>query len=83
MIIRFKSFYEQNFWHQILDYDPTLEDSYRIQVDVDGYPVVLDVFDTAGSDDYAMVRDTYTREGEGFICVYAMNNKASFEKVWF
>lgn len=33
-------------------YDPTIEDSYRKQVDVDGYAVMLDILDTAGQEEY-------------------------------
>lgn len=33
-----------------LDSDPTLEDSYRKQVNVDGEECVLDIFDTAGQE---------------------------------
>jgi GTPase KRas protein len=65
----------------LLEYEPTLEDSYRIQVDIDDHPEVLDIFDTAGTDDYAMVRDTYIREGEAFVCVYSITNEKSFEQV--
>jgi small GTP-binding protein len=30
------------------DYDPTIEDAYRIDVEVDGEVVGLDIIDTAG-----------------------------------
>eukprot|EP00492_Amphilonche_elongata_P004551 TRINITY_DN4926_c0_g1_i1.p2 TRINITY_DN4926_c0_g1~~TRINITY_DN4926_c0_g1_i1.p2 ORF type:complete len:68 (-),score=7.52 TRINITY_DN4926_c0_g1_i1:323-526(-) len=30
------------------EYDPTIEDSYRKQVTIDGIPALLDVLDTAG-----------------------------------
>jgi small GTP-binding protein len=30
------------------DYDPTIEDAYRVDTTVDGEDVVLDVLDTAG-----------------------------------
>lgn len=30
------------------DYDPTLEDSYRKPITLDGEPAILDIFDTAG-----------------------------------
>ena len=37
--------------------------------------------DTAGTDDFSMVRDAYVREGQGFICTYAIDNVSSFEEV--
>lgn len=33
-------------------YDPTLEDSYRRQITVGSREVVLDIFDTAGQEDF-------------------------------
>ena len=33
-------------------YDPTIEDSYRKQVAVDGVACLLDIMDTAGQEDY-------------------------------
>lgn len=64
-----------------LEYDPTLEDSYRKEIDLDGKDLVLDIFDTAGTDDFVLVRDQYIREASGVICVYAINDEKSFKKV--
>jgi len=63
------------------DYDPTLEDSYRKQVTVDGEECLLDIFDTAGQEDFSAVRDQYMRTGDGFLCVYAVTLKNSFDEV--
>jgi len=63
------------------DYDPTLEDSYRKQVTVDSEECLLDIFDTAGQEDFSAVRDQYMRTGDGFLCVYAVTLKNSFDEV--
>jgi len=63
------------------DYDPTLEDSYRKQVNVDGEDCVLDIFDTAGQEDFSAVRDQYMRTGDGFLCVYSITYAVSFSEV--
>ena len=34
------------------EYDPTIEDSYRKQVVVDGETCLLDILDTAGQEEY-------------------------------
>jgi GTPase KRas protein len=62
------------------DYDPTLEDSYRKQVTVDGEECILDIFDTAGQEDFSAVRDQYMRTGDGFLCVYSITLQASFDE---
>uniref|UniRef100_A0A6B2LKK3 small monomeric GTPase n=1 Tax=Arcella intermedia TaxID=1963864 RepID=A0A6B2LKK3_9EUKA len=62
------------------DYDPTLEDSYRKQVTIDSEEAILDIFDTAGQEDFSAVRDQYMRTGDGFLCVYSITNLTSFEE---
>eukprot|EP01128_Nolandella_sp_AFSM9_P002491 TRINITY_DN12861_c0_g1_i1.p1 TRINITY_DN12861_c0_g1~~TRINITY_DN12861_c0_g1_i1.p1 ORF type:complete len:197 (-),score=62.53 TRINITY_DN12861_c0_g1_i1:267-857(-) len=62
------------------DYDPTLEDSYRKQVAIDGEECILDIFDTAGQEDFSAVRDQYMRTGDGFLCVYSITLQASFDE---
>jgi small GTP-binding protein len=63
------------------EYDPTIEDSYRKQVVVDGETCLLDILDTAGQEEYSAMRDQYMRTGEGFLCVFAINNSKSFEDI--
>jgi len=62
-------------------YDPTLEDSYRKQMTVDGEEAILNIYDTAGQEDFSAVRDQYIRIGEGFICMYSITTEASFQEV--
>jgi GTPase KRas len=64
--------------HFIYEYDPTIEDSYRKQHVVDSVTYILDLLDTAGQQEYSAMRDLYMRTGEGFLCVYAVNSRASF-----
>ncbi|KAM7537961.1 hypothetical protein Aperf_G00000077769 [Anoplocephala perfoliata] len=63
------------------EYDPTIEDSYRKQVNIDGETCMLDILDTAGQEEYSAMRDQYMRTGEGFLCVFAVNNAKSFEDI--
>jgi len=63
------------------EYDPTLEDSYRKQTTVDGEEVILDIYDTAGQEDFSAVRDQYMRTGDGFLCVYSITYAQSFQDV--
>lgn len=64
----------------ITDYDPTIEDSYKRVLLVDNENVQLDILDTAGQDDFAPMRTSYMRQGKGFIIVYAIDDRASFEE---
>ncbi|KAM5256071.1 GTPase NRas-like [Ctenodactylus gundi] len=63
------------------EYDPTIEDSYRKQVVIDGETCLLDILDTAGQEEYSAMRDQYMRTGEGFLCVFAIDNSKSFADI--
>ncbi|KAI8901042.1 small GTPase superfamily [Globomyces pollinis-pini] len=63
------------------EYDPTIEDSYRKQCVIDNETALLDVLDTAGQEEYSAMREQYMRSGEGFILVYAINSRPSFEEI--
>ena len=41
----------------------------------------LDILDTAGQDDYSVLRQQYMRTGEGFLMVFALDNDKSFEQI--
>ncbi|CAO3678992.1 unnamed protein product [Umbelopsis vinacea] len=62
-------------------YDPTIEDSYRKQVVIDEQACVLEVLDTAGQEEYTALRDQWIRDGEGFLIVYSITSRATFERV--
>jgi len=68
--------------HFMDEYDPTIEDSYRKQVVIDGETCLLDIIDTAGQEDeYGALKDQCMRTGEGFLIVFAVNNAKSFEEI--
>lgn len=67
--------------HFVEEYDPTIEDSYRKQVVIDGETCLLDILDTAGQEEYSAMRDQYMRTGEGFLLVFALNNSKSLEDI--
>ena len=62
------------------DYEPTKADSYRKKVELDGESVQIDILDTAGQEDYAAIRSRYFRSGEGFLCVFNITERSTFEE---
>eukprot|EP00033_Pygsuia_biforma_P000220 GCRY01000278.1.p1 GENE.GCRY01000278.1~~GCRY01000278.1.p1 ORF type:complete len:190 (+),score=29.40 GCRY01000278.1:141-710(+) len=60
-------------------YDPTIEDSYRKQVEIDGTACMMDILDTAGQEEYSALRDQYMKTGQGFVLVYSITSPTSFE----
>ncbi|KAI7847582.1 small GTPase superfamily [Circinella umbellata] len=67
--------------HFVETYDPTIEDSYRKQVVIDEQACVLEVLDTAGQEEYTALRDQWIRDGEGFLLVYSISSRSTFERV--
>jgi len=67
--------------HFVETYDPTIEDSYRKQVVIDGQPCMLEVLDTAGQEEYTALRDQWIRDGEGFVLVYSISSRSSFGRI--
>ncbi|KAK3906599.1 ras family-domain-containing protein [Staphylotrichum tortipilum] len=68
-----------NEW--IESYDPTIEDSYRTQMSVDGRQVVLEILDTAGTEQFVAMRDLYMKTGQGFLLVFSIASRTSFEEL--
>nr|ABD65421.1 RalA [Suberites domuncula] len=60
------------------DYEPTKADSYRKTVVLQGQECQIDILDTAGQEDYAVIRDNYFRSGEGFLCVFSLVDRETF-----
>lgn len=75
-------------------YDPTIEDSYRKIIDIptswlnqkdrssiknDGTtPIILEIMDTAGTDQFTAMRELYMRNGDAFMMVYSIDSPATF-----
>ncbi|VEL20276.1 unnamed protein product [Protopolystoma xenopodis] len=72
----------QYFQHMFLeDHDPTIEDSYIQNEEIDNEWCILDVLDTAGQDEFSAMREQYMRKGLGFIFVYSVTDPHSFKQV--
>ena len=64
--------------HFVQIYDPTIEDSYRTSISVDGQMISLDILDTAGQEEYSALRDQYMRSGDGYVIVYSITSTGTF-----
>ena len=66
-------------------YDPTIEDSLRRQLLIDGRPTVLEIFDTAGCEefnprDFLRLQRPFPWHVDGFLVLFALNDPTSFER---
>ncbi|KAJ9666173.1 Ras- protein rsr1 [Coniosporium apollinis] len=69
----------QNVW--IESYDPTIEDSYRKLMEVDGRQVVLEILDTAGTEQFTAMRELYMKSGQGFLLVFSITSMSSLHEL--
>uniref|UniRef100_A0AC35U5G6 P-loop containing nucleoside triphosphate hydrolase n=1 Tax=Rhabditophanes sp. KR3021 TaxID=114890 RepID=A0AC35U5G6_9BILA len=64
----------------VYDYDPTIQDSYNKQCFIDDDLCKLEVLDTAGQEDFSTMREQYLKSGDGFLIVFSVIDKNSFEE---
>lgn len=61
-------------------YDPTVEDCYRKQVELPNKEkAILEIIDTAGTEQFTSMVELYIRNCQGFILVYDVTKKSSFQ----
>eukprot|EP01126_Amoeba_proteus_P055391 TRINITY_DN686_c0_g1_i35.p1 TRINITY_DN686_c0_g1~~TRINITY_DN686_c0_g1_i35.p1 ORF type:complete len:183 (+),score=41.20 TRINITY_DN686_c0_g1_i35:186-734(+) len=59
-------------------YDPTIEESYRKPFDVGGINYMLEILDTAGTEQFTAMRDLYMKNGQGFALVFSLVSDSTF-----
>jgi len=63
------------------DYVPTVFDNYNAVVMWDGLPINLGLWDTAGQDDFQMMRPMSYQNADIFLVFFAIDNPVSFQNV--
>eukprot|EP00301_Raphidiophrys_heterophryoidea_P023817 c7547_g1_i2.p1 GENE.c7547_g1_i2~~c7547_g1_i2.p1 ORF type:complete len:218 (+),score=52.51 c7547_g1_i2:129-782(+) len=63
------------------EYSPTIFDNYCATVLVDGKPHQLELWDTAGQEDYDQLRNLSYPQTNIFLVCYSVTNRVSFENV--
>ena len=63
----------------ITKYDPTIEDSYSLQREIDGKSVAVEIFDTAGQEEYDATLSVSLRRAHCVLIVIAWDNRKSLD----
>ena len=63
------------------EYDPTIEETYFKEVVIDGENCQLRILDTAGQEEFQVMRDGHIRAGQGFLLCFSIIDIESFEEI--
>ena len=62
-------------------HEATIEDRYKTEITLDNKTYIIEILDTAGEDDYQQMMDMWISFGEGFLLVFAVDDRESFELI--
>jgi small GTP-binding protein len=65
----------------LVDYEPTISNTYRKTTRIDGKPFSLDILDTAGMEDSHAVTPQVYKNRDCFLLVYSVTERRSFDIV--
>ncbi|KAJ5079283.1 ras di-ras and rheb family members of small gtpase superfamily [Anaeramoeba ignava] len=62
-------------------YDPTIEQSYNSEIELDHKKHTLVIIDTSGQEQFRTLQDSHLAQGDGFLVIYSLVDSPSFETV--
>ncbi|KAF9111588.1 Ras GTPase ras2 [Mortierella sp. AM989] len=67
--------------HANTTYDPTIDVAYGIRVVIDDQPCFIEIINIVIAQEYKALRRQWIRDGEGFLLVYSIAARQSFEAI--
>ena len=65
-----------------IGHDPTIEDTYAVMITTTkGEERKFRILDTVGEEDYQTMMDEWIKAVDGFILLFAINDKESFDEL--
>ncbi|CAO1617998.1 unnamed protein product [Parajaminaea phylloscopi] len=65
----------------VTTYDPTIEDTYRKVIVIDGTQWLIEVLDTAGTEQFMALKEIYMKNGQGFVLVFSLAHLGSVNEL--
>ncbi|PWN26692.1 putative RSR1-GTP-binding protein [Jaminaea rosea] len=62
-------------------YDPTIEDTYRKVISIDGQQCLVEILDTAGTEQFMALKELYMKSGQGFLLVFSLTQLSSVNEL--
>jgi len=62
-------------------YDPTIEETYRKTMSVDGQLCMLEVLDTAGAEQFSALSEHYIQGAMGYVLVFSLTQASSMREI--
>jgi len=62
-------------------YDPNIEDSYRVKQDLGHTSIIMEILDTAETLSFQALRDLYIKNGDGFAVLFSLISEQSYNSV--
>ncbi len=62
-------------------HDSTIEDKYKTVIEIDSNICEIDILDTAGNDNYQNLLDSWISYADGFMLVFAINDRDSLMRL--
>lgn len=62
-------------------YDPTLEETYRKEIEYNGKLYDVEIVDTAGQEEFSSFRDSSVATGDAFLVLFAINSTSSWHEL--
>ncbi|TBU25186.1 ras-domain-containing protein [Dichomitus squalens] len=62
-------------------YDPTIEEEYDLTVEYEGKRSFLHLVDTAGTEQFTGINESYIQRGVGFVLVFSLTQEATLKEV--
>ena len=62
-------------------WDPSIEDTYRIQKIIDGNAVMVSLLDTAGQEEFEQMRDSWVRTNDTFLLCFSLTDRRTFDQL--